>query len=141
MAILILALPNYLLHKVSPGGPTIFGAGQKVSGFGIPRWSENACPSLVPWTYQCAKTPSFMCFLPWIFIHLPSLKKQTPLSVQLPVQISVTSNSTVLNSRFYLSFLFRNDHSVGHGSSYKNLQGKTVSYYLNDAKKSKRILC
>ena len=79
MAILILALANHLLHKVSPGGPTMFGAGQKVLGFGIPRWSENACPSLVPWTCQCAKAPRFLCFLPWN-IHSPaSLKKPTPL--------------------------------------------------------------
>ena len=76
MAILILALANYLLHKVSPGGPTMFGAGQKVSGFGIPRWSENACPSLVPWTYQCAKAPSFLCFLPWDN-HSPAFFKKT----------------------------------------------------------------
>ena len=42
-----------------------------------------------------------------ISIHLPPQKKLTPLLVQLPVQISVTSSGTVLNFRFYRSFLFR----------------------------------
>ena len=34
------------------------------------------------------------------------IKKSTPLPVKLPVQISVTLNDTVLNSRFYHSFPF-----------------------------------
>ena len=37
MAILILALANYLLDIVSPGGSTMFGAGRKKLGFGVPR--------------------------------------------------------------------------------------------------------
>ena len=47
-AILILALANYLLDIVSRGGPTMFGAGEEILGFGIPRWPENAFPNLVP---------------------------------------------------------------------------------------------
>ena len=100
MAIVILVPANYLLDLVSPGGPTMFGARRKILGFRVPRWPENAFPSLVPWTYQCAKAPHFLYYVPQS-IHSPSsLKKPTPLPVQLPVQISVTSNSTVLNSRF-----------------------------------------
>ena len=52
MAILILALAKYLLDIVSPGGSTMFRAWWKKLGFGVPRWPENAFPSLVPWTYQ-----------------------------------------------------------------------------------------
>ena len=37
MAILILALANYLLDIVSPGGPTMFGAGEKILSFGVLR--------------------------------------------------------------------------------------------------------
>ena len=107
MAILILALVNYLFDVVSPGGPTTFGARQKILGFWVPRWLENAFPSLVPWTCQCAKAPHFLYYVPQNTHSPSSLKKPTPLPVQLPVQISVTSNSTVLNSRFYHSFLFR----------------------------------
>ena len=59
MATLILAPANYLLDIVSPGGPTMFGAGMKILGFGVPKWPENAFLSLVPWTYQCAKAPHF----------------------------------------------------------------------------------
>ena len=107
MVVLILALANYLLHIMSLGGPTMFKAGRKILGFGVPRWPENEFPSFVPWTYQCARAPHFHFYVPQN-IHSPSsLKKPTPLPVQLPVQISVTSNSTVLNSRFYRSFLFR----------------------------------
>ena len=107
MAILILALVNYLLDIVSPGGPNMFGAWGKILCFGVPRWLENAFPSIIPWTYQCAKAPHLLYYVPWN-IHLPVFfKKPTPLPNQLPVQISVTSNDTVLNSRFYCSFLFR----------------------------------
>ena len=59
MAILILTLANYLLDIVSPGGPTMFKAGREILGFGVLRWPGNAFPSLVPWTYQCAKAPHF----------------------------------------------------------------------------------
>ena len=107
MAILILALANYLLDIVSPGGPTMFGVWRKILGLGVPRWPENAFPSLVPWTYHCAKALHFLYYVPQNTPSPASLKKPTPLPVQLPVQISVTSNSTVLNSRFYRSFLFR----------------------------------
>ena len=107
MAILILALANYLLDIVSLRGPTMFKAGRNILDFGVPQWLENAFPSLVTWTCHCAKAPHFLYYVPQN-IHSPSsLKKPTPLPVQLPVQISVTSNSTVLNSRFYRSFLFR----------------------------------
>ena len=105
MAILILALVNYLLDIVSPRGPTMFKARRKILGFGVPRWPENAFPSLVPWTYQCAKAPHFLYYVPQNTNSPSSLKKPTPLPVQ--VQISVTSNSTVLNCRFYCSFLFQ----------------------------------
>ena len=107
LAILNLALVNYLLDIVPPGDPTMFRACGKIFGFGVPRWPENAFPSLVPWTYQCAKTPHFLYFIQQN-IHSPaaSLKKTTPLQVQLPVQISVTSNNIAVNSRFYSSFLF-----------------------------------
>ena len=64
MAILILALENYLLDIVSPGDPTMFKAGWKILGFGVPRRSENAFPSLVIWTYQCAKAPNFLYYEP-----------------------------------------------------------------------------
>ena len=37
MAILYSALSNYLLDKVSPGGPTVFGVGWKILGFGVSR--------------------------------------------------------------------------------------------------------
>ena len=107
MAILILALANCLLDIMSPGGPTTFKARRKILGFGVPRWPENAFPSLVPWTYQCAKAPHFLYYVPQNTHWPSSLKKSTPLPVQLPVQVSVTSNSTVLNSRLYCSFLFR----------------------------------
>ena len=107
MTILILTLANYLLDIVSPGGPTMFKAGREILGFGVLRWPGNAFPSLVPWTYQCAKAPHFLYYVPQNTHSPSSLKKPTPLPVQLPVQISVTSNSTVLNSRFYRSFLFR----------------------------------
>ena len=107
MAILILALVNYLLDIVSPRGPTMFKARRKILGFGVPRWPENAFPSLVPWTCQCAKEPYFLYYVPQNTHSPSSSKKPTSLLVQLLVQISVTSNSTVLNSRFYCSFLFR----------------------------------
>ena len=123
MVILILALANYLLDIVSPRGPTMFGAGGKVLGFWIPRWSENAFSSLVPWTYRCTKAPNFMYYVPRFIQSPASLKRPTPFSVQLTVQISVTSNSTVLNS---VAFFFE-WHSGGHGSFYKNLERKTVS--------------
>ena len=45
---LILTLENYLLDILSPRGPTMFGAGGKILGFGVPRWPENAFPNLVP---------------------------------------------------------------------------------------------
>ena len=64
MAILILALVNYLLDIVSPGDPTMFKAGRKMLGFGVPRWLEKAFPSLVSWTYQYAKAPHFLYYLP-----------------------------------------------------------------------------
>ena len=85
----------------------MFGARMKILGFGAPRWPENPFPSLVPWTYQGAKAPHFLYYVPQNIYSSSSLKKPTPLPVQLPVQISVTSNSTVLHSRFYRSFLFR----------------------------------
>ena len=37
MAILYLALSNYLLDIVSPGGSIVFGVGEKILGFGVPR--------------------------------------------------------------------------------------------------------
>ena len=74
MAILILALANYLLNIVSLRGPTMFGAGMKILGFGVPRWAENAFPSLVPWIYQCAKAPHFLYYVPQN-IHSFLLKK------------------------------------------------------------------
>ena len=37
IAILILALANYLLDIVSPRCPNMFGAGGKTLGFGVPR--------------------------------------------------------------------------------------------------------
>ena len=37
MVILILALANYLLDIVSPRCPTMFGAEEKILGFGVPR--------------------------------------------------------------------------------------------------------
>ena len=107
MVILILALANYLLDIVSPGGPTMFKGRKKILGFEVPRWPENPFPSLVPWTCQCAKAPHFLYYVPQNTHSPTSLKKPTPLPVQLLVQISVTSNSTVLNSKFYCSFLFR----------------------------------
>ena len=107
LAILYLALSNYLLDIVSPGGPTVFGVGGKILGFGVPRQPENAFPSLVPWTYQCAKGPHFLCFVPQNIHSSASLKKPTPLPVRQPVQNSVTSNDTVPNSRFYHTFLLR----------------------------------
>ena len=56
---------------------------------------------------QCVKAPHFPHYISRN-IHLPaSLKKPFPLLVQLQVQNSVASNSTVLNSRCYHSFLFR----------------------------------
>ena len=64
MAILILALANYLFDIVSPADPTMFKAGRKILGFGVPRWPENAFPSLVPWTYQCVKAPHFLYYVP-----------------------------------------------------------------------------
>ena len=88
-------------------------------GFGVPRWPENAFPSLVPWTCHCAKAPHFLYCVPRN-IHSPASFKNP---VQLPVQISVTSNGTVLNSKFYP----RGATQGGHGSSYKNLERKTVS--------------
>ena len=106
MAILTLALANYLLDIVSLGRPTMFGAGGKVLSFRVSKWPENTFSSLVPWTYQCAKIPHFLHYVPRN-IHSPaSLKKATPLRFQLPVQIAVTSKGTVLNSRFYRSFIF-----------------------------------
>ena len=106
MAILILALVNYLLDIVSPGGPNMFGAWGKILCFGVPRWLENAFPSIIPWTYQCAKAPHLLYYVPRN-IPLPvSFKKPTPLPVQLPVQISLTSNNTVLNSGSTAAFSF-----------------------------------
>ena len=55
----------------------------------------------------CQSTPfSVLCTTKYPFTYLLK-KKLTPLLVQLPVQISVTSSGTVLNFRFYRSFLFR----------------------------------
>ena len=122
MAILILALANYLLDIVSPGGPAKFKAGKKIFCFGVPRSPENAFPSLVPWTCQCAKAPHFLYYVPQNTHSPSSLKKPTPLPVQLLVQISVTSNSTALNSRFYCSFLLRMVTQGVICSSYKNLE-------------------
>ena len=85
----------------------MFGARIKILSFGVPRQLENAFPSLVPWTYQCAKAPHFLYYVPQNIHSLSSLKNPTPLPFQLLVQISVTSNSTVLSSRFYRSFVFR----------------------------------
>ena len=64
MAILILALANYFFNIVSPGDPTMFKAGRKILDLGVPRWLENAFPSLVPCTYQCAKAPHFLYYAP-----------------------------------------------------------------------------
>ena len=79
MAILILALANYLFDIVSPGGPTMFKAGRKILGFGVPRWTENAFLSLVPWTYQYAKAHHFLYYVPQSTHSPSSLKKPTPL--------------------------------------------------------------
>ena len=100
----------------------MFKAGRKILGFGVPRWPENAFPSLVPWTCQCAKAPHFLYYVPQNTHSPTSLKKPTPLPVQLLVQISVTSNSTALNSRFYCSFLLRMVTQGVICSSYKNLE-------------------
>ena len=70
MAILILALANFLLDMVRPGDPTMFKAGTKILGFGVPRWPENAFPSFAPWIYQCAKAPHFLTMYHKIPIHL-----------------------------------------------------------------------
>ena len=107
MVILILALANYLLDIVPPRGPTMFKAGRKILGFGVPRWPGNAFPSLVPWTCQCAKVPHFLHYVPQNTHSPSSLKKPTPLPVQLPVQISVTSNSTALNPGSTAAFFFQ----------------------------------
>ena len=107
---------------VSRGGPTMFGARGKILGFGVPISPENALTSLVPWIYQCAKAPHFLYYVPRN-IHSPgSLKKPTPLPVQLPVQISVTSKGTVLNSKFYHNLFLQVATQGGYGSSYKNLE-------------------
>ena len=96
---------------------------------------EMHCPDLC----QCAKAPHFLYYVPRN-IHSPaSLKKLTPLPVQLQVQISVASNGIVLNSRFYRSFLFRMA-TQGVWVILQKLR-KTVSKDLNDGKKHKRILC
>ena len=102
MVILILSLANYLLDIMSLSGPTLFRARGKILGFEVCRWLENAFPSLVRWTYQFAKAPHFLYYVPQNILSPASLKEPTPL----PVQFSVTSGCTVLNSRFYRSFLF-----------------------------------
>ena len=85
MAIQILAPVSYLLDVVSPGGSTMFGARRKILGFGVPGWPENAFPSLVPLTYQCAKAPHFLYYVPQSIRSPSTLKKPTLLPVQLPV--------------------------------------------------------
>ena len=102
-------------------------------GFGVPRCPKNAFPSLVPWTCHCHKAPHFL-FLKrqvngYFVVHRPrnihspaSLKKP----VQLQVQISVASNSIVLNSTFYCSEEGGGNQGVmGHLiKSYKNLKDR-----------------
>ena len=125
---------------VSRGGPTMFGARGKILGFGVPISPENALTSLVPWIYQCAKAPHFLYYVPWN-IHSPgSLKKPTPLPVQLPVQISVTSKGTVLNSKFYHNLFLQVATQWGYGSSYKNLERPFHSIWIM-IKKVKEFLC
>ena len=97
MAILVLALANYLLDIVSSRGPNMVGARGEILCFGVPRWPKNAFPSLVPWTNHCAKALHFLYYVPQN-IYLPASLKNPD---QLLVQMSVTSNDTVLNSRFY----------------------------------------
>ena len=64
----------------------------------------------------CAKSPNFLYYAPQNINSPASLKKPTSLSVQLLVEISVASNSTVLNSRFHHSFLIQmaTQGAVGH---------------------------
>ena len=87
----------------------------------------------------CAKASNFLYYAPQNINSPASLKKQTPLWVQLPVEISVTSNCTVLNSRFHSQLSLSNGHSGGRGSSHKNLERKTVWLYLNDDKNIKEF--
>ena len=140
MAILILPLANYLLDIVSPGEPTIFGAGGKMLGFGLSRWPENAFPSLAPWTYQCAKAPHFLYYVPRNINSPASSKKPFLLPVQLPLQISVTSNG--LKSRFGLksSFLFRMATQGVMGHLIKTWKERLFRSFWMVDKKRKRIL-
>ena len=85
MAILILALANYLLDIVSPGEPTMFGTRGKMLGFGVSRWPENAFSSLIPRTYQCAKASHFLYHVPRNINSPASSKKPFLLPVQLPL--------------------------------------------------------
>ena len=111
MAILILAPANYLLDLVSPGGPTMFGARRKILGFRVPRWLENAFPSLVPWTYQCAKAPHFLYYVPQNTHSPSSLISQ--LLCQFNCQSKFLSHLTALsltpgsNAAFFFEWSLR----------------------------------
>ena len=68
MAILILALANYLLNIVSPKGPTMFGAGMNILGFRVPKMHF---PALFHGHISVPKHPIFCTMYHKISIHLP----------------------------------------------------------------------
>ena len=116
IASLILAQANYLRDQHHLEAPPCLEPKGKFWVFGVPRWLENAFPSLVPQAYQCAKAPYLLYYVPQN-IHSPaSLKKPTLLQVQLPVQISVTSN--VLKG--YLCYKTITSQNVSSEAQIKN---------------------
>ena len=78
----------------------MFGAAEKILSLGFLDDRKMYFLALFHGHISVAKAPHFLYYTPQN-IHSPaSLKKPTTLPVQLPVQISVTSNETALNSRF-----------------------------------------
>ena len=95
MVILIVAMVNYLLDIVSPGGSIMFGTGGKIVVFGVSRWLEKVFPSLVLWTFQCAKAPHFLYYVPQNIHSLASLKSE--LLCQLNCQSKFLSHLMTLS--------------------------------------------
>ena len=106
MAVLILALANYLRDIVSSGGPTMFKARRKMFGFlgFLDGWKMHF-PA--PWTYQCAKAPHFPYYVPQNTHSPSSLKKPTPLPVQLPIKnMTCWVGKTIYSKKLQQKFFF-----------------------------------
>ena len=125
MAILILALADCLLDIVSPRSTTMFGARGKILGFGLLRWPENAFPS-----HGHSSVPNHLIFCTMYYkisIHLPPYKSQ--LLCQFSYQSKFLSHLTALSLTpcSTTAFFFEWPLEGSHGSSYENLERKTVS--------------